>query len=133
MMLTDVEIAQSAVMEPIQNIAKKVGLKEDDLELYGKYKAKISLEAISQLKEKENGKQGDQRAWKNDDSVVGIVIDVTQPPKQLRRQKAEKVAGHKQGRGLEEEKCDSQQTSHQKGKGITPHTVKLYIEPKSKK
>ena len=50
MMLTDVEIAQSAVMEPIQNIAKKVGLKEDDLELYGKYKAKISLEAISQLK-----------------------------------------------------------------------------------
>lgn len=56
MMLTDVEIAQSAVMEPIQNIAKKVGLKEDDLELYGKYKAKISLEAINQLQNKENGK-----------------------------------------------------------------------------
>ena len=56
MMLTDVEIAQSAVMEPIQNIAKKVGLKEDDLELYGKYKAKISLEAINQLQNKEDGK-----------------------------------------------------------------------------
>lgn len=56
MMLTDVEIAQSAKMEPIQEIAKKVGLNEDDLELYGKYKAKISLEAINQLQSKENGK-----------------------------------------------------------------------------
>lgn len=56
MMLTDVKIAQSAKMKPIKEIAEKVGLDEDDLELYGKYKAKISLEAISQLKEKENGK-----------------------------------------------------------------------------
>lgn len=56
MMLTDVEIAQSAKMKPIKEVAEKVGLDEDDLELYGKYKAKISLEAISQLKEKENGK-----------------------------------------------------------------------------
>lgn len=56
MMLTDVEIAQCAKMKPIKEIAEKVGLDEDDLELYGKYKAKISLEAISQLKEKENGK-----------------------------------------------------------------------------
>ena len=56
MMLTDVEIAQSAKMKPIKEIAEKVGLDDDDLELYGKYKAKISLEAISQLKEKENGK-----------------------------------------------------------------------------
>lgn len=56
MMLTDVEIAQNAKMKPIKEIAEKVGLDEDDLELYGKYKAKISLEAISQLKEKENGK-----------------------------------------------------------------------------
>ena len=42
-MLTDVEIAQSAEMKPIVEIAQKVGLDEDDLELYGKYKAKISL------------------------------------------------------------------------------------------
>lgn len=56
MMLTDVEIAQSAKMKPIQEIAKKVGLSEDDLELYGKYKAKISLEAINQLQSKDNGK-----------------------------------------------------------------------------
>ena len=48
-MLTDVEIAQSAKMKPIKEIAQKVGLDEDDLELYGKYKAKISLEAISKL------------------------------------------------------------------------------------
>ena len=45
-MLTDVEIAQSAKMKPISEIAKKVGLEGDDLELYGKYKAKIALEAI---------------------------------------------------------------------------------------
>lgn len=55
-MLTDVEIAQSAQMKPIQEIAKKLGLSEDDLELYGKYKAKISLETISHLKDKQDGK-----------------------------------------------------------------------------
>ena len=56
MMLTDVEIAQSAKMKPIKEIAEKVGLDEDDLELYGKYKAKISLEAINKLKNQEDGK-----------------------------------------------------------------------------
>lgn len=55
-MLTDVEIAQSAKMKPIKEIAEKVGLDEDDLELYGKYKAKISLEAISKLKNNKDGK-----------------------------------------------------------------------------
>lgn len=55
-MLTDVEIAQSAKMKPIKEIAKKVGLEEDDLELYGKYKAKISLEAIQKLKDHKDGK-----------------------------------------------------------------------------
>lgn len=55
-MLTDVEIAQSAKMKPIKEIAQKVGLDEDDLEFYGKYKAKISLEAISKLKNNEDGK-----------------------------------------------------------------------------
>ncbi|MBM6840919.1 formate--tetrahydrofolate ligase [[Clostridium] spiroforme] len=55
-MLTDVEIAQNAKMEPIVNIAKKVGLDEDDLELYGKYKAKISLDAIKKAEKNENGK-----------------------------------------------------------------------------
>ena len=55
-MLTDVQIAQSAKMEPIKEIAVKVGLSEDDLELYGKYKAKISLETIERLKDKKDGK-----------------------------------------------------------------------------
>lgn len=55
-MLTDVQIAQNAQMEPIKDIAKKVGLEEDDLELYGKYKAKISLETIERLKDAEDGK-----------------------------------------------------------------------------
>lgn len=55
-MLTDVQIAQSAQMQPIKEIAAKVGLVEDDLELYGKYKAKISLEAISRVKDHKDGK-----------------------------------------------------------------------------
>ncbi len=55
-MLTDVEIAQAANMQPIKDVAKKIGLQEDDLELYGKYKAKISLDALSKANEKEDGK-----------------------------------------------------------------------------
>lgn len=55
-MLTDVEIAQSAVMEPIKNVAEKIGLTEDDLELYGKYKAKISLETIKKVENNPDGK-----------------------------------------------------------------------------
>lgn len=55
-MLTDVEIAQSAKMKPISEIAKKVGLEDDDLELYGKYKAKIALEAINRLETNPDGK-----------------------------------------------------------------------------
>ena len=55
-MLTDVQIAQSAQMKPIKELASQVGLVEDDLELYGKYKAKISLEAISKVKDNKDGK-----------------------------------------------------------------------------
>ena len=55
-MLTDVQIAQSAQMQPIKEIADRLGLAEDDLELYGKYKAKISLDAISKAKENPDGK-----------------------------------------------------------------------------
>ena len=55
-MLTDVQIAQSAKMQPIKEIAAKVGLQEDDLELYGKYKAKISLEAIAKAEGNPDGK-----------------------------------------------------------------------------
>lgn len=55
-MKNDIEIAQSAKMEPIINIAKKIGLGEDDIEFYGKYKCKISLEAINRLENNEDGK-----------------------------------------------------------------------------
>lgn len=55
-MLTDVEIAQSTQMQPIKEIAFKLGLTEDDLELYGKYKAKISLETIQRLNNEKDGK-----------------------------------------------------------------------------
>lgn len=52
----DIEIAQSAKLEPIARIAAKVGLTEDDIEFYGKYKAKVSLEAIQRLKGRPYGK-----------------------------------------------------------------------------
>ncbi len=55
-MLTDIQIAQQSKMEPIKDVAAKVGLTEDDLEFYGKYKAKISSETIERLKDKEDGK-----------------------------------------------------------------------------
>ena len=55
-MLTDVQIAQSTKMMPIKEVAQKIGLSEDDLELYGKYKAKISLETIKRLENHKDGK-----------------------------------------------------------------------------
>ncbi|MDY2987758.1 MAG: formate--tetrahydrofolate ligase [Peptoniphilus sp.] len=54
--LTDIEIANSIEMEPIVAVAERAGLNSDDLELYGKYKAKISLDAIHELDKKEDGK-----------------------------------------------------------------------------
>ena len=55
-MLTDVQIAQNASMLPIKDVAGQIGLNEDDLELYGKYKAKISLETIKKLENNQDGK-----------------------------------------------------------------------------
>ncbi len=55
-MLTDIQIAQQAKLEPITEVAAKIGLTPDDLYQYGKYKAKIAMEAIERLKEKEDGK-----------------------------------------------------------------------------
>jgi formate--tetrahydrofolate ligase len=54
-MSSDLEIARSIEMKPIVKIAESVGLSEDDLELYGKYKAKISYEALKRLEKKEMG------------------------------------------------------------------------------
>ncbi len=55
-MKTDIEIAQEAVMEPIVKVAAKLGMTEDDLELYGKYKAKLTDEYIDSLKDRPDGK-----------------------------------------------------------------------------
>ena len=54
--MTDIEIAKSVELENITDIASKIGIKEDELELYGKYKAKISNTVYKRLENKENGK-----------------------------------------------------------------------------
>lgn len=53
---SDIEIAQQSFMKPITEVAEKIGLHEDDLELFGKYKAKLSTEALQKLETKNSGK-----------------------------------------------------------------------------
>ena len=55
-MKTDIEIAQEAVMLPIKDVAASIGVEEDDLELYGKYKAKFSDEYLKKVESNPNGK-----------------------------------------------------------------------------
>ena len=55
-MKSDIQIAQEAKMEPIVKIAEKLNLGEDDIELYGKYKCKISLDVLKNNKDKKDGK-----------------------------------------------------------------------------
>ena len=55
-MLSDIEIAQQAKMQKITEVAAKLGISEDDIELYGKYKAKLSYDLIRRVKEKKDGK-----------------------------------------------------------------------------
>ncbi|BDE09290.1 formate--tetrahydrofolate ligase [Lactococcus cremoris] len=55
-MKTDIEIAQAAEIQPITKIAEKIGLYFDDIELYGKYKAKIPLEVLEKFDEQNDGK-----------------------------------------------------------------------------
>lgn len=55
-MKTDIEIAQESVLEPITKVAGQLGIAEDDLELYGKYKAKLSDEYIKSIEGNPNGK-----------------------------------------------------------------------------
>lgn len=55
-MKSDIQIAQEAKMEPIVKVAEKIGLKDDDIELYGKYKCKISLDVYKKNKDKKDGK-----------------------------------------------------------------------------
>ena len=55
-MLSDIEIAQQAKMQKITEVAAKLGIGEDDIELYGKYKAKLSYDLIRRVEEKKPGK-----------------------------------------------------------------------------
>ncbi|CFX93860.1 Formate-tetrahydrofolate ligase, FTHFS [Syntrophomonas zehnderi OL-4] len=55
-MRSDIEIAQSATLKPISELAQYLGLNDDDIELYGKYKAKIALNTWERIKNQPNGK-----------------------------------------------------------------------------
>ncbi len=55
-MLTDIEIAQGATLEPISKIAEKIGLMEEEYEPYGRYKAKITDEFLNRMADKKDGK-----------------------------------------------------------------------------
>ena len=55
-MKSDIEIAQNAKMEPIVKIAEKLGVLEDEIEQYGKYKCKISLDIVKKNENKKDGK-----------------------------------------------------------------------------
>ncbi len=55
-MKSDIEIAQEAKLEPITEVAATIGISPDDIELYGKYKAKLSEEYLSKISNNKNGK-----------------------------------------------------------------------------
>src|SRR4026209_1779854 len=59
---SDIEIAQEAKIKPILQVARELGIKESELELYGPYKAKVKLEILERLKNKPNGKYIDVTA-----------------------------------------------------------------------
>jgi formate--tetrahydrofolate ligase len=55
-MKSDIEIARESKLKPIAEIAEKIGIREDELELYGKYKAKVELSILDRIKDRPNGK-----------------------------------------------------------------------------
>ncbi len=54
-MPSDLEIAQTAEIKPIAEIAQSMGLSDDDIDLYGKYKAKVSLDVLKKFSDRPNG------------------------------------------------------------------------------
>jgi formate--tetrahydrofolate ligase len=66
-MLSDIEIAQAAQMKPVMEIADELGIKEEELELYGKYKAKVSFDLWDRIKD-------------NDDARLILVTAITPTP-----------------------------------------------------
>ena len=59
---SDIEIAQEADLRPILEIAEKIGLEMDDLDLYGQFKAKVHLDVIEKLADRPQGKYIDVTA-----------------------------------------------------------------------
>ena len=59
---SDIDIAQAATLRPIREVAADVGLNEDDLDLYGKYKAKVHLDVLQRLQDRPQGKYIDVTA-----------------------------------------------------------------------
>jgi len=59
---SDIEIAQAAELIPIVEVAKSVGLSEDDIDMFGKWKAKVHLDVLDKFKDRENGKYIDVTA-----------------------------------------------------------------------
>ena len=55
-MLSDIEIAQSTQLKPIVQVAKELGIEEEELELYGRYKAKLNQSLFQRLRDKPDGK-----------------------------------------------------------------------------
>jgi formate--tetrahydrofolate ligase len=53
---SDIEIAQSVIMDPIEKVARSIGIEKKDLELYGNYKAKINFNILNEKKDNEDGK-----------------------------------------------------------------------------
>ena len=58
--MNDIEIARNAKLKDVGEIAKNLGLNEDEIETYGKYKAKITEDAFKRLKDKKDGKRNHQ-------------------------------------------------------------------------
>ena len=76
-MKTDIQIAQEATLKPIKEVATLLGICEDDLELYGKYKAKINLDIYDELKDKKDGKLiAHSWLWRNGDLLCLDNIEV---------------------------------------------------------
>ena len=85
--MTDIEIAKNVKLKNITEIAKNIGIKEDEIEVYGKYKAKISNEVSKRLKEKESLsfdgkfylKEGDNipfcpTCWESDKKAIHLIF-----------------------------------------------------------
>ena len=71
-MKTDIEIAQEAVMQPIKEVAASYGIGEDDLELYGKYKAKLSDELWEKVKGRPDGKLGEALGKMGKNAIIAL-------------------------------------------------------------